>query len=239
MQFMGEGAFCSIGHRRADGEWQQSVSLRCPFADEVGANSPFLPSFLPCKQANISCMRCRCWAPFGVPAEFIVVSSKRTRAALSTALIRYCDYDGSRAKRSDKFMQYRVDGVYDAQETERNKATAKYVAWPSCAWLLLSFFLFPVRHPLCIKCHSEPIWLQTKTIAISNKSQYPMVLISDKHCTPQRIPRPSNIITLAGGSVKLQSATDSLRSIHLLLLREISFSSFFKGTTYTNNEWRD
>ena len=134
---------------------------------------------------------------------------------------------------------YRVDVVDVKQEREGNKATAKYVAWPSCAWLLLSFFLFPVRHPLCIKCHSEPIWLQTKTVAISNKSQYPMVLISDKHCTPQRIPRPSNIITLAGGSVKLQSATDSLRSIHLLLLREISFSSFFKGTTYTNNEWRD
>ena len=39
--------------------------------------------------------------------------------------------------------QYRVDV---AQETERNEA--KYVAWPSCAWLLLSFFPFPVLHPL-------------------------------------------------------------------------------------------
>ena len=37
-----------------------------------------------------------------------------------------------------------------AQETKRNEATAKYVAWPSCAWLLLSRFPFPVRHPLCI-----------------------------------------------------------------------------------------
>ena len=47
---------------------------------------------------------------------------------------------------------YRVDGVYVAQETERNKATAKYVALPSCAWLLLSIFPFPVRHPLHPLC---------------------------------------------------------------------------------------
>ena len=40
---------------------------------------------------------------------------------------------------------YRVDGVNVAQEMERNEAAAKYVNWPSCVWLLLSFFLFPVR----------------------------------------------------------------------------------------------
>ena len=44
---------------------------------------------------------------------------------------------------------YRVEVVYVAQEMGRNEATAKYVAWPSCAWLLLRFFPFPVRHPLC------------------------------------------------------------------------------------------
>ena len=51
-------------------------------------------------------------------------------------------------------MYYRVDGVDDPQEMER-KATAKHVAWPSCAWQLLSFFLFPVGHPPhppCIYC---------------------------------------------------------------------------------------
>ena len=47
---------------------------------------------------------------------------------------------------------YRVDGVDVPQERERNYATAKYVAWPSSAWLLLSFFLFPVRHPLNPLC---------------------------------------------------------------------------------------
>ena len=33
-----------------------------------------------------------------------------------------------------------------AKEMERNEATAKHVAWPSCAWLLLRFFPFPVGH---------------------------------------------------------------------------------------------
>ena len=32
------------------------------------------------------------------------------------------------------------------QEMERNEAKAKNVAWPSCAWLLLSFFPFPMGH---------------------------------------------------------------------------------------------
>ena len=35
------------------------------------------------------------------------------------------------------------------QEMERNKATAKHVAWSNCTWLLLSFFPFPVGHPPC------------------------------------------------------------------------------------------
>ena len=34
-----------------------------------------------------------------------------------------------------------IDGP---QEMERNEATAKHVAWPSCAWLQFSFFSFPV-----------------------------------------------------------------------------------------------
>ena len=61
----------------------------------------------------------------------------------------------SRGKDTD---MYRVDGVDVAQETERNKATAKYVALPNCAWLLLSFFLLPVQHtlhPLCTKMPPE------------------------------------------------------------------------------------
>ena len=33
------------------------------------------------------------------------------------------------------------------QEMERNLATAKHVAWPSCSWLLLRFFPYPVGHP--------------------------------------------------------------------------------------------
>ena len=52
-------------------------------------------------------------------------------------------------------------GVDIAQETERNEATTKYVAWPSCAWLLLRFFLFHVRHPLCI--HSPKLYTQIIT----------------------------------------------------------------------------
>ena len=34
------------------------------------------------------------------------------------------------------------------QEMERNEATAKHVDWPSCAWLLLRFFPFPVGNPV-------------------------------------------------------------------------------------------
>ena len=55
-------------------------------------------------------------------------------------------------KTTNPWPMYRVDGVNVAQETQRNWATAKYVAWPSCAWLLLSFFPFPVRHPLHPLC---------------------------------------------------------------------------------------
>ena len=35
---------------------------------------------------------------------------------------------------------------------ERNEATAKPVAWPSCAWLQLSFFPFPVGNPMSAGC---------------------------------------------------------------------------------------
>ena len=51
---------------------------------------------------------------------------------------------------------YRVDVVDVKQEREGNKATAKYVAWPICACLLLSFFLFPVRHALHPLCTISP-----------------------------------------------------------------------------------
>ena len=34
-----------------------------------------------------------------------------------------------------------------AQELEGNEATAEFMACPGSAWLLLSFSLFPVRHP--------------------------------------------------------------------------------------------
>ena len=39
-----------------------------------------------------------------------------------------------------------------ANRKRRETKHAKYVAWPSCAWLLVSFFLFPVRHPLHPLC---------------------------------------------------------------------------------------
>ena len=39
---------------------------------------------------------------------------------------------------------------------ERNQATAKPVAWPSCAWVLLSFYPFPVGHPEHEHCTEMP-----------------------------------------------------------------------------------
>ena len=65
-----------------------------------------------------------------------------------TSFSKVCNSDWlSRLKSNDSM--YRVDGVNVQQETERNEATAKYVALPSCAWLLLNFFPFPGWHPLC------------------------------------------------------------------------------------------
>ena len=62
----------------------------------------------------------------------------------------------------------RVDGVDVAQETERNFTTAKYVAWPCCACLLLSFFLFPVRHPLHPLCKvCTEVWFTDVCSAVS------------------------------------------------------------------------
>ena len=80
--------------------------------------------------------------------------STRTRASLGSAPGGSTRGWSTRAS-SLWWGAYRVDEVDVAQETERMKATAKYFAWPSCVWLLLSFFLFPVRHPihpLCADC---------------------------------------------------------------------------------------
>ena len=41
-----------------------------------------------------------------------------------------------------------------------NKATAKYGACTSCAWLLLSFLLFPVRHPLHPLCRYRILFVR-------------------------------------------------------------------------------
>ena len=45
-------------------------------------------------------------------------------------------------------VTYRVDGVDVAQETERNEAAARQSWARQHAWLLLSFSLVPLRHPL-------------------------------------------------------------------------------------------
>ena len=44
------------------------------------------------------------------------------------------------------------------QEMERNEATAKHVAWPSCSWLLLSFFPYPVGHTEHVHCISSDLF---------------------------------------------------------------------------------
>ena len=67
----------------------------------------------------------------------------------------------------------------DPQEMERNKAKAKHVAWPSCAWLLLSLFPFPVGHPVhehCRHAHAEldgstiPIWPAPDRTRLENET---------------------------------------------------------------------
>ena len=47
---------------------------------------------------------------------------------------------------------YQVRPQYGTQEIGKNEETAQHVAWPSCAWLLLSFFPFPVGHPVAHRC---------------------------------------------------------------------------------------
>ena len=42
-----------------------------------------------------------------------------------------------------KYSARAQDGT---QEMERNEASAKHVAWPSCAWLQLSLFPYPMGH---------------------------------------------------------------------------------------------
>ena len=51
---------------------------------------------------------------------------------------------------------YRVRPQDGPQEMERNYATANYVAWPSCAWLLRSFFPFPVGHSVAAHGKAVP-----------------------------------------------------------------------------------
>ena len=48
----------------------------------------------------------------------------------------------------NNLIRIHSDSAQDGpQEMERNQATAKHVVWHSCAWVLLSFFPYPVGHP--------------------------------------------------------------------------------------------
>ena len=85
--------------------------------------------------------------------------------------------------------QYRVDGVDVAQETERKEATTKYVAWPSCAWLLLIFFPFPLRHKLHPLCKYSP-------------KQHDCVQWSAVRVTPSGNPRDLNCSRTVAGITK-------------------------------------
>ena len=47
----------------------------------------------------------------------------------------------------ERLKLYSAHAQDGPQEMERNQSTAKHVVWPSCAWVLLSFFPYPVGHP--------------------------------------------------------------------------------------------
>ena len=63
---------------------------------------------------------------------------------------------------SNQDPPYHLSAQYSArvqdgqQEMERNEATAKHVAWPNCAWLLLRFFPFPVGHSVAAHSRMTP-----------------------------------------------------------------------------------
>ena len=59
---------------------------------------------------------------------------------------------------------------YDPQEMERNGATAKHVAWPSCAWLLLRFFPFPVGNPVAAHGTRDVVTLRSRWIGGTENS---------------------------------------------------------------------
>ena len=62
---------------------------------------------------------------------------------------------------------------------ERNEATAKHVAWPSCAWLLLRFFPFTVGPSaaapgtLCTRAGKNSYRKWLGALAIEDRSKWP------------------------------------------------------------------
>ena len=78
------------------------------------------------------------------------------------------------------------------QEMERSLATAKHVAWPTCGWLLLSFFPFPVDYPEHEHCSPPSVAF----FSPSSLSQFPQRLICPSALVP---PVPCRVGTLTLG----------------------------------------
>ena len=75
-----------------------------------------------------------------VPVVFLYQVGAQRPFFIMTTAAWYCAALGA----TEMYSLRAQDGP---QEMERNEATAKHVACPNCAWLLLSFFPLPVGHP--------------------------------------------------------------------------------------------
>ena len=80
--------------------------------------------------------------------------------ALGNPTVHYFSLDIEGAELMGSEIMYSVDGVDVAQEMERNLAAARHSWARQNTWLLLSFSLFPVQHPL----HPLSMLMDQKTL---------------------------------------------------------------------------
>ena len=115
------------------------------------------------------------------------------------------------------------------QEMQRNLATAKHVAWPRCAWLLLSFFPYPVGHPEhehCMKFIYQPNhWKRPSTSQNVTQSRTP--------CSPFPFPRAFHMKNF----LKSHSTRKS-RSVIRSLMHYIQEEDEAAAKTTRHHRWR-
>ena len=102
---------------------------------------------------------------------------------------------------SNQDPPYHLSAQYSArvqdgqQEMERNEATAKHVVWPSCAWLLLRFFPYPVGQPEHEHCRERNFCSNTVVSKMSVFSKPLKLKIVLNHETDEKAQRPACVLS--------------------------------------------